>query len=69
MLRIGNPILRFLGTISLEIYLIHGILVTALQHFLPPEAQPYAFMLLLLGGTLALAWLFHLLSGKLKHSA
>ena len=67
-LRIGNLILHFLGKNSLEIYLIHGILVTAMLHFLPPEAQPYVFMSLLLGGTLALAWLFHLLFSRIRRA-
>ena len=58
-LRIDNPILRFLSRISLEIYLIHGIVVTALERFVSPTAQPLLFLSILFPATLFLAWLFH----------
>ncbi len=57
--RIGNPILRFFGKISLEIYLIHGLLVFILKNLIAPERQPYLFVSLLLAGTILLSWLFH----------
>lgn len=58
-LRIGNPILHFLGRISLEIYLIHGIVVTVLEVMISPTAQPLLFLAILFPATILLAWLFH----------
>lgn len=58
-LKIGNPVLRLWGRCSLEIYLIHGLLVTAMSAFLAPKEQPYLFVGLLLAGTVLLSWLFH----------
>lgn len=58
-LRIGNPVSRFFGRISLEIYLIHGLLVFSLKNLIVPEQQPYLFVSLLLTGTIFLSWLFH----------
>lgn len=58
-LKIGNPVLRLWGRCSLEIYLIHGLLVTALTAFLTPTEQPYLFVGLLLIGTILSAWGFH----------
>ncbi len=68
-LRIGNPALRFLGGISLEIYLVHGLIVTALSPFLPPEMHPYAFMCILLAATISLAWLLHRLFAGFTQNA
>lgn len=65
-LKIGNPVLRFCGKISLEIYMSHGVLVTVLRAFLSPAKQPYLFVGLLLAGTILLAWLFHLAYGVLQ---
>ena len=59
-LRIGNPVLRLFGSCSLEIYLIHGLLVTLLTSLLSPKEQPYLFAALLLAGTILLSWLFRL---------
>lgn len=58
-LRIGNPVLRLLGDLSLEIYLIHGLLALILPRLVSPAWQPYLFVGLLLGGTVFLSWLFH----------
>lgn len=58
-LRFCNPILCFLGHISLEIYLIHGVVVTALLSGVSPAAQPVRFLLILFSATILLAWLFH----------
>ena len=58
-LQIGNPVLRLLGEISLEIYLIHGLLVLILPKLVSPTGQPYLFVGLLLGGTILCAWSFH----------
>ena len=59
-LRNENPVLRFLGGISMEIYLIHGLIVTVLLCLLSPEDQPTLFLALLFPVTILLAWLFHL---------
>lgn len=75
-LKIGNPVLRFWGKISLEIYLCHGLLVTLLSSFLSPTKYPYFFVAILLSGSILLAWLLSLLFGaiwnmvfkKRKHS-
>ena len=58
-LQIRNPVLRFLGEISLEIYLMHGMLVLVFTHFFTATEQPYLFVGLLLAGSILLAWLFH----------
>ena len=55
-----NRILQFLGSISMEVYLIHGLVVTVLVRFLSPVGQPALFLLLLFPATILLAWLFHL---------
>lgn len=69
-LRIRNPVLLFLGRISLEIYLIHGIIVTVLETLISPTARPLLFLSILFLATILLAWIFHLgyglLSGKKK---
>ena len=69
-LRVCNPVLLFLGRISLEIYLIHGIVVTVLETVISPTAQPLLFLSILFPATILLAWIFHLgyglLSGKKK---
>ena len=64
-LRIDNRILRFLGRISLEIYLIHGIVVTVLEKFVLPVEQPFLFLSILFPATILLAWLFHQACGRL----
>lgn len=59
-LRSENRILRFLGGISMEVYLIHGLVVTVLLRFLAPAGQPELFLPLLFFASILLAWLFHL---------
>ena len=58
-LRVGNSVLRLLGEISLESYLIHGLLVLVLPALISPTEEPYLFVGLLLGGTILCAWGFH----------
>lgn len=62
---IDNRILRFLGSISLEIYLIHGIVVTVLEKYMPPSEQPLLFLSILFPTTILSAWLFHQVYGRL----
>lgn len=58
-LRSENRVLRFLGGISMEVYLIHGLVVTVLLRFLAPAEQPELFLPLLFSVSILLAWLFH----------
>ena len=57
--RIDNLILRFLGRISLEIYLIHGLVVTALINYIAPAEHPELFISILFTASILLSWLFH----------
>ena len=58
-LRSENRALRFLGGVSLEVYLIHGLVVTVLLRLFSPEEQPALFLAVLFPVTILLAWLFH----------
>ena len=55
-----NPVLRFLGGISMEVYLVHGLVVTVLECFVVPDEQPALFIPILFFTSILLAWLFHL---------
>ncbi len=56
--KFGNPVLRFLGMISLELYLIHNLFVTGLYDFFYdkfPNASVYIVLTILLSAGLATA--------------
>lgn len=65
-LKIGNPVLGFLGKKSLFIYMSHGLLVTVFSNFISPVEHPYLFVALLVAGSILFAWLFHLLYSGLQ---
>lgn len=66
-LRLRHPLLRRLGEMSLEVYLVHGLVVTALSSYLSPAEQSPLFLLLFFPAALALSWLCHLGFRRLLH--
>lgn len=63
--RMVNPILQFLGSISFELYLVHGLMILLLKDLPLP---PAFFCLAVLGTSILCAWacraLFRRLAGK-----
>ena len=67
MFQIGNPILSFLGEISLEIYLVQGLLMMGLRGNLIWIQSGALYVLLVVLGSVALAAAIHkLLSVPLR---
>lgn len=65
-LRLCNPVLSFLGKISLEIYLIHGVVVTILEKFISPIDHAFLFLSVLFPVTILFAWLFRLAYSSIR---
>ena len=61
-LRLGNPALDYLGRISYEIYILHGILLICLRPLTGTSEALYA--LLVLGGSVALASAWHFITRR-----
>lgn len=61
MRRLGNRVTNFLGSISFEIYLSHGLVVNMLI-FCCPELESGIFIICAVIGTVAVSWAAHLLS-------
>lgn len=59
--KIGNPILNFLGNISTEIYVLHGIPLL----FFPVENE-FQYCLVALAGSIFLAYAVHILCKKVR---
>ncbi len=69
-IRIGNPVLRFLGHISLEIYLVQGLLIEGLRNGTVFIESETLWAALVVGGSVILAFLLHaLLRPVLQRSA
>lgn len=58
-LRIGNKILDFLGKISYEIYLSHGLLFMILRSNLIWIHNSFLYSIMVIFGTILIAFLFH----------
>lgn len=63
--RFYNPVLKFLGSISYEIYLLQGFFLTALRNDVFYLESNFLFCLFALGLTLFFGWIAHLLFGML----
>lgn len=60
--RIENFILSFLGMISLELYLLHPLIIDVLTNMGVAQHDPYLFLLLALEISIIVAYLIHLLN-------
>ncbi len=72
-LKISNKIIDFMGTITLEFYLVHGLFVELFSYSfvssLPPIyriTNPWIYILTVLALSLPIAWILHKIVVKLK---
>lgn len=68
-MRFGNPLLSFLGSISLELYLYHNLFITLLRSQLVEIPWDSVFCLAVLACSIAFAWAMHRLNKWLLRSA
>ena len=59
-IHIGNTLLSFLGSISLEIYLSHGLFINGINRFISIENE-FIWCIMVISFTIGFAFLFHLL--------
>lgn len=64
-IQIGNKILSFLGDISLEMYLVHGMFITALRNNMIFIQNELIWCILVLSATIILSFVLHFIFAKL----